>query len=231
MRIVFFLIGAVGIAACKRDAPPAPSPSEQAAPPLPAAAPAGTPAKPRLADLRVVLASEATLRELGQTGAEIVRRPWVGPLFQVLAEDAPESPRHLPQKRAAELSADLDSLFAQGLGNLRKATPQPISERTIEVAKSRVRATQSADNYTAARLLLPDLWSKIAAENGGRLYAAAPVRDMILWTTSPAQDDQSKLRKQARIAFQSRSFQISPAILRWTGHGWALEDANPVHAE
>ena len=91
-----------------------------------------------------------------------------------------------------------------------------------------MQITQFADNYTAARLLLPELWSKVAAESGGRLYAAAPVRDMIVWTTSAAKDDQVALRAHARTAYRSRSYPISPAILRWTARGWTLADENPT---
>ena len=68
----------------------------------------------------------------------------------------------------------------------------------------------------------------MAATSGGRLYAAAPARDIVVWTTSVAESDQAALRGQARIAYQSRSEPISPAILRWTGSGWRLEDANPI---
>ena len=93
-----------------------------------------------------------------------------------------------------------------------------------------MQITQFADNYTAARLLLPELWSKIAAESGGRLYAAAPVRDMIVWTTSAAKADQLALRAHARNAHRSRSYPISPAILRWTARGWTLVDENPDRA-
>ena len=99
------------------------------------------------------------------------------------------------------------------------------------MAKANVQITRAADNHTAARLLLPELWSKIAADAGGSLFAAAPARDIIVWTTSTDENDQRALRGQARTAFQSRSYPISPAILRWTGRSWVVEDLNPVPAQ
>ena len=96
------------------------------------------------------------------------------------------------------------------------------------MAKAEVQITRFADVHTAGRLLLPELWSKLAATSGGQLYAAAPARDIVVWTTSVAESDQAALRGQARTAFQSRSDPISPAILRWTGSGWSLEDVNPI---
>ena len=236
MRAGPFLIAGIALAACERRTPPAPAPSaDPAPPPAPAVAPADPAPAPELRpeQLRVVLGTEASasLAPPG-TKAEIVQRPWVGPLVEVLAEDSPDvgldSPIPVDGKRIERPSSALAELFARGLDNLRKASPQPLQERTVAAAKSRVRITQFADNYTAARLLLPELWSKVAAENGGRLYAAAPVRDMIVWTTSAAKDDQLALRTHARNAHRSRSYPISPAILRWTARGWTLADANPA---
>jgi hypothetical protein len=231
MRAVFFLIVGFALVACERRAPPAPAdPTPPPDPAPPPAAPAPSPAAPpRPEQLRVVLGSEALLTPPG-TRADLVRRPWVGPLVEVLAEDhqdgSLDAPTPLNKNRIEGSPSALDGLFARGLDNLRKASPQPIRERTIAAAKSRVQITQFGDNYTAARLLLPELWSKVAAEGGGHLYAAAPVRDMIVWTTSAAKADQLALRAHARNAHRSRSYRISTAILRWTGRGWTLADEN-----
>ena len=210
------------LAACERRSSPAPA--EPAPPPAPAVAPAAPAPAPelRLEQLRVVLGTEASL------APAVARRPWVGPIVEVLAQDDPEAPALLDRSRVEGASIALDRLFARGLDNLRKASPQPLRERTVAAAKARLQITQFADNYTAARLLLPELWSKVAAENGGRLYAAAPVRDMLIWTTSAAKDDQLALRAHVRAAYRSRSYPISPAILRWTARGWTLVDENPT---
>lgn len=215
------LIAGFALAACERRPPPAPA--DPAPAPVPAVAPAAPAPAPalRLEQLRVVLGTEASLTP------PVIRRPWVGPLVEVLAQDDPEAPIPLDKKSVAGSSIAVDGLFARGLDNLRKASPQPLRERTVAAAKARLQITQFADNYTAARLLLPELWSKVAAENGGRLFAAAPVRDMIIWTTSAAKDDQLALRAHARAAHRSRSFPISTAILRWTARGWILVDENP----
>jgi hypothetical protein len=202
------LLAGLLLAACARKPPEAPEL------PLPA--------------LRVTLSSEATLGKLGD-GKDAVRRPWVGPIVQVLAEETPEAIVPMPQQRIAGARMTADALFERGIANLRAACPQPIQgDRTVKMAKANVQITRAADNHTAARLQLPELWSKIAAEGGGQLFAAAPARDILVWTTSTDEDDQRALRGQARTAFQSRSFPISPAILRWTGNGWSLEDPNPV---
>ena len=203
MRAAFFLIAGFALAACERRTPPAPA--DPAPPPAPAVVPtAPAPAQeaaPRPEQLRVVLGTEASLTPPA-TRADVVRRPWVGPLVEVLAEDRQDAsldaPTPLDKNRVERSSSALDGLFARGLDNLRRASTQPLRERTIAAAKSRVQITQFADNYTAARLLLPELWSKVAAESGGHLYAAAPVRDMIVWTTSAAKADQLALRAHAR---------------------------------
>jgi hypothetical protein len=179
--------------------------------------------------LRVVLASEAELHKLGPAADDLVRRPWVGPIVQVLAEETPDNVTHLRRNRIAGSGTPPDALFERGLANLRKvSSPQSLQDRTVRMAKADVQITRFADLHTAGRLLLPELWSKVATTSGGRLYAAAPARDIVVWTTSAAESDQAALRGQARVAFQSRSEPISPAILRWTGDGWQLEDANPI---
>jgi len=178
--------------------------------------------------LRVVLASEAEINKLGPAATDLVRRPWVGPIIQVLAEETPDNITHMRRNRIAGSGKTPEALFERGLANLRKAAPQAIQERTVQMAKAQVQITRFADLHTASRLLLPELWSQLAATTGGQLYAAAPARDIVVWTTSIAENDQRALRGQARMAFQARSEPISPAILRWTGGGWALEDPNPI---
>jgi hypothetical protein len=207
MRALTVFIAALTLVACARkNVPPAYSPDA----------------------LRVMLASEAELVKQGAAGGDLIRRPWVGPLVQLLAEETADNIIPLRRNRIAGSSTTPDTLFERGLANLRKACPQPIQDRTVRMAKADVQITRFADVHTAARLLLPELWSKVAATSGGQLYAAAPARDIVVWTTSVAESDQAALRGQARTAFQSRSEPISPAILRWTGSGWTLEDANPI---
>jgi hypothetical protein len=191
--------------------------------------PANEPELP-LPALRVALSSEATIGQLG-AGTEIVRRPWVGPIIQVLAVETPDGVAPFPQQRIAGARMTTEALFEHALANLRAACPQPIlGDRTVKMAKANVQISRFADNHTAARLLLPEPWSKIAADGGGSLFAAAPARDIVVWTTSADENEQRALRGQARTAFQSRSYPISPAILRWTGSGWSLEDPNPIPA-
>jgi hypothetical protein len=198
------LLAGLLVAACKRKQP---QPIEPAIP---------------LEPLRVVLASEAAL------GADVVRRPWAGPIVQVLADETPDGPVPVPRQRIAGVTST-DALFERGIANLRATLTQPIrGDRTVKMAKANVQITRFADSYTVARLLLPEVWSKIAAEGGGPLFAAAPARDILVWTTSGEDSDQHALRGQARTAFQSRSFPISPAILRWTGKDWSLMDPNPI---
>lgn len=182
---------------------------------------------PKMEDLRVVLNTEAILAAAGIPPADVVQRPWVGAIVQVLAEDTSDSINHLRKKRIAALPKELDPLFARGLANLRNACPQPImGPRTVEIAGTHVNFTEFGDSYTAARMLLPELWSKIAARAGGRLWASAPARDIVIWTTSNGSADQAALRKETRVAIHNWSYPISPAILRWTGRGWTLEDPN-----
>ena len=234
MRAGFILIAGLVLAACERRPPPAADPPP---PPAPAVAPGPAPAQaapqPRPEDLRVVLGTEAYAHATSDQSGR--RPPSPGSArssrcWRENSEDAsgPNAPTPLDKKRIAGSSIALDGLFARGLDNLRKASPQPLRERTVAAAKARLQITQFADNYTAARLLLPELWSKVAADSGGRLYAAAPVRDMLVWTTSAAKDDQLALRAHARAAYRSRSYPISPAILRWTARGWTLVDENPT---
>jgi len=206
MRPGYLIVGVL-LAACSRK--------QQVEPQLP------------LHALRVVLASEAELAKLGTAGDGIVRRPWVGPIVQTLAVETPDALTPLQHARIAGSGMTADALFERGLANLRAACKQPLQERTVAMAKAQVQITRSADNFTAARLQLPELWKKIASD-AGQLYAAAPARDILVWTTSIVRADQLALRGQARTAFQSRSDPISSAILRWTGDGWALDDPNPI---
>jgi hypothetical protein len=196
------------------------------------AACARKPAEPELPmqALRIALSTEDELRKLGAHGEDAVRRPWVGPIVQVLvlADETPEGATPVSRKRIARSAMTIDALFESALANLRAMNKQSIKERTVAMARGNVMITRFGGDDTAARLLLPELWAPYAAGAGGKLFAAAPVRDMLIWTTSVAEEDQRALRGQARTAFQSRSYPISPAILRWTGGGWALEDANAV---
>jgi hypothetical protein len=190
------------------------------------------PAEPALPlqALRVALSSEDELRKLGPAGNDAVRRAWVGPIVQVLmlADETPDGATPVSKQQLARSAMAADALFERALVNLRAASTQTIKERTVAMARGNVLITRFGGNDTAARLLLPELWEPYAAGGGGKLFAAAPVRDVLVWTTSVAAEDQHALRAQARTAFQSRSYPISPAIVRWTDKGWTLEDPNPI---
>ena len=212
------LVGLMLLAACERTQPPAE--------PVPFVSRHALPASVLRARKRVELGTSfagARRRRPGPPPLGRADRPGAG-----RGRSRATSPHaSKPHRRARRTTPDAP-VRAAGSPTCARSSSQPIQERTVAAGEGRVQITRFADNHTAARLLLPELWSKVAATSGGQLYAAAPARDIVVWTTSAAKDDQVALRGQARTAYQSRSYPISPAILRWTARGWTLEDANPT---
>src|SRR5678816_1555351 len=142
---LFFLIAGLLLASCKH---------EHATPSLP------------LQSLRIALSSEAEIGKLGPAGTDIVRRAWVGPIIQILVEETADGLTRMRRNRIAGSGIASDRLFDHGVDNLRKASPQPIREQSVTMAKARVEVTRFPDNHTSARLMLSELWSKLAAEAG-----------------------------------------------------------------
>ena len=133
-----------------------------------------------------------------------------------------------PRRIAGRATAD--GLFARGLDNLRSgepaADPRAHGRRW---PRRRVQITRFADNYTAARLLLPELWSKIAAD--ARRPPLTPRRRRATSSSgrrAPPRTTSVALRGQARTAYREPLLSDLAGDPALDGRGWTLDDANPT---
>src|SRR4029453_19483144 len=99
MRAAFIFFVSFALASCERRPQPAPAdeaPRPTASPGADAPTAAAEPPSqreqpaPRPEDLRVVLGTEASLGAPGSSATNVARRPWAGPIDQMLAQDAPD---------------------------------------------------------------------------------------------------------------------------------------------
>ena len=70
-------------------------------------------------------------------------------------------------------------------------------------------------------LLVPSFWEDVKNRVRGSLVACAPAWDVLLFTGTGEPAGLKHVRNLAREILARGSHAISPALLRWTGSGWA----------
>jgi uncharacterized protein YtpQ (UPF0354 family) len=73
----------------------------------------------------------------------------------------------------------------------------------------------------ACTLLSKNLWQNHAQKMKGRLVAAVPNRDLVLFCDSESQDGLREMREITDQAFEAGgTHALTTTFLEWTGDGW-----------
>jgi uncharacterized protein YtpQ (UPF0354 family) len=139
----------------------------------------------------------------------------VGDLWIVYAIDSPEHISTLMLSQIAELNLDKSSIRALATNNLRRILP-PVEQH----GDGPMYMLTAGADYVASLLLLDDLWHQFQAETEGDIVAAAPSRDVILFTSSASSEGLSALRKTIERIVSRGSYLVSSSMLRWGPDGW-----------
>ncbi|MGE0710754.1 MAG: hypothetical protein AB7N76_27840 [Planctomycetota bacterium] len=150
---------------------------------------------------------------------EPVASPLVADLCIVLAFDREHGIQVLRREDMQELDREAGALLTRGLENLARRLPEPELR-----ALQGVTMVSAGGNYESSLLLFDGLWMQLAGDLEGDLLAAAPTRDLVLFSDDARLGAREELRSVADALFAESSHPVSPALLRFTPRGWVAVD-------
>lgn len=147
----------------------------------------------------------------------VVRREFGGGAWIAYVVDGPER-ELITNETMRRMGMDVAGLHELAIANLDQAlTDLPHKPFT---PGSHVFLVKAGDDYESSRMLLPHLWHSAAREVKGRLLAAAPARNIVLFTGSRDFNDIATLMSAAKDLAAHEKHPISPTVFEFTGSGW-----------
>jgi len=147
--------------------------------------------------------------------------PYVNGTVIVFVIDMPQMTVSITTEQAVRWQVNMDELESIARENLDGYAP----DFDIQVVESREggRAVIVAeqDGYDAARLLMTDLYQKLAPHLGGDFYVATPARDMFLAMSCEPQSFRDRLQERVEEDFRRLPYPICPELFYVTRDGVA----------
>jgi len=177
----------------------------------------------RIEHVRLVLFGRDVMTRQG-SGALAWAEPFAGDFMSAYVLDSPDAILTLRPEQLSELELPAPALRARALTNMRRAFG-PLRhgvfspDGSIHMIETNGNGVAS-DSYNAARLLLPDLWRPLREVVRGELVAAAPARDIAMFTGTEEPRGIEGLRYLAREMFHGEPHPVSPQLVRWSENGW-----------
>lgn len=175
-------------------------------------------------NLRLVLQSRQGVAA-AQPQAVEWGRPFAGDLMVFLVADQPDTILTLNPTDRAALKMDDAAIEAAAMANMRQALLPLRFERfhptaPIWILDTALPDSGAPDSYGAARLILHDAWEAVGNEVKGDLLAAAPARDIAIFTGTDEEKGPEVIEFLAGAMFQKEPHPVSPQVVKWTAEGW-----------
>ena len=162
-----------------------------------------------------VIKDKLWVRETTERGLLVHHELIVGDLFTVYAEDHPTQLRYLSQEDIKSLSLTSEQLRTRSVNNLRKLLPKV--ERHGEGPTYMLTA---GGTFEASLLLVSEVWKSQEPSVSGRVVAAVPARDLILFTGENEREAIVQMREKVREIHQSGNYLISETLLMLDDGKW-----------
>jgi uncharacterized protein YtpQ (UPF0354 family) len=164
----------------------------------------------------------AALRDAGVPEDQMpITEPLTADLLVTYAFDLPDTfvmatPNHL-----AELGIDPASLRDLAIENVKRQIPGISLQQSGSVFRA-----ATGNNLDACTLLSRNIWTEHAQRMKGKLVAAVPNRDIILFCDSEAEDGMLAMREITKQAFDAGgTHALTLTFLEWSHNGWIPYDA------
>lgn len=135
---------------------------------------------------------------------------------------------YLMREECDALGLTLPELHEVALGNLGK-----MEMPELKVGKtpggSEAFLSDTVDNFTAVRILLPRVRRALTTTLGNEYFAAIPCRDwFICWGKNQDAQYQAKNYRDARDIFHTDDYNLTPDVLLVSDSGFQLHEAQAV---
>ncbi len=147
----------------------------------------------------------------------LMSEQWINHLSVGYVLERPGDPeRPITSADAHHWGVSVDTLHDQSLSNLiRRSKDQTMQGQKNDDYTMLVLA--APDRHNAARILLPEFYSRLRQHLGGTFYAAAPSRELLVAFTATGDDLRERLRRQiaedyshAKDALSDKLFLVTP---------------------
>ena len=154
-------------------------------------------------------------RKYQDTTNALVSEPLVADIYVLYACDSEQGISYLSEGRRKALGLELPALRELAMANLHRMLP------SVKIAGSGPVFTVKADGTYESSLLLADqLWKDRAAAVTGDLVAAAPARDVLLFTGAGSPDGVEQIRLAVDKIHNGGSHLISKTLVVRRNEKW-----------
>ncbi|MFI4898844.1 MAG: DUF1444 family protein [Phycisphaerales bacterium JB059] len=157
--------------------------------------------------------------------------PFVNDTVVVFVTDLPHMTVSITTEQVMRWGIDLDQLEKIARENLDRYAPDLEMQiiESKEGGKAVIVAEQ--DGYDAARLLMSDLFGKLAPRLGGDFYVATPARDMFIALSCEPKPFLNRLSGRIEEDYQRMPYPISKSLFYVTRDGVAGTGIDPTSEE
>jgi uncharacterized protein YtpQ (UPF0354 family) len=147
--------------------------------------------------------------------------PFVNGTVVVFVIDLPQMTVSITTEQMIRWNLNIESLEAIARTNLDSYTPE-IEVQLVESKEGgRAAIVSEQDGYDAARLLLTDLFDRLAPKLGGNFYVALPARDMFLALSENPAPFVRRLHERVTVDFKRLPYPITADFFLVTRDGVA----------
>jgi uncharacterized protein YtpQ (UPF0354 family) len=140
-----------------------------------------------------------------------------GDLWIVYAEDRPETIKTLTCESITEMGVTENELRDLAVENLRRILPAA----ECHGSGPWYLLTAGAD-YAASLLLLDTIWEQIADMVPGKIVAAVPTRDVLMFTGSESEDGISGMRAKSQELCRTGPYSVSESLIVRDAGKWTI---------
>ena len=147
--------------------------------------------------------------------------PYVNNTVVVFVTDLPQMTVSITTEQVVRWGLDIDELDDIARSNLVQYAPELHFQMIESKEGGRAAILTEQDGYDAARLLLGDLFNRLAPQLGGDFYVATPARDMFVALTAGPSDFLDRLRSRVEQDYRRLPYPISSDLFYVTRDGVA----------
>ncbi len=172
--------------------------------------------------LRILIRTKDALDDFEQQTAidgnlnNVVRRPFIGDLEEVIVAETKSSIAFMPQNRLKDLGLDIDSAFkiahegfSENLKNIQWLNQDGLMLAKLDGA------------FDTSILAIESIWNSLEKENGFEIAVIAPNRGLVMIGRANSEEDLKKLGEIAKKEALG-PHAITSDILLWKNNHWEI---------
>ena len=152
---------------------------------------------------------------------QVAHQPYVNSTVIVYVLDLPQMTVSLTVEQLVHWGIDLDEIDVIARENLARYSPDLEIQLVDSSEGGRAAIVAMQDGYDAARLLLGQLYDRLAPELKGDFFVAAPARDMFLAITDGPDEFVDRIRKRVELDYRRLPYPITADFFVMTRDGVA----------